>query len=97
MMVKETRIVFSLDDIRQVRMVCAKCQGEIARPLSQSVHMLPKQCPNCLIEWWDGLVKPRVIEATVDMLKSLDRLQRALGMDDQPISIRFELDDGRGE
>ena len=51
-MVKQTRIIFSLDDILKVRIICKKCEGEIARTLPQSTRMLPQQCPTCLDEWW---------------------------------------------
>ncbi|MCY3692703.1 MAG: hypothetical protein OXI54_07520 [Chloroflexota bacterium] len=91
-MVKETRIVFDLGDIRHVRIICTKCQGEIARSLSQSRNMLPQRCPNCLEEWWDEASKPRVIDATVEMLKAVDRLVQSLSMDEQPVAVRFEID-----
>ena len=64
-MVKEARIIFSLGDILQVRVICLKCKGEIARSLSQNARDLPWQCPNCLDEWWDQLERPAVINATL--------------------------------
>ena len=91
-MVKQTRITFTLDDVLQVRIICGTCQGEMARPLCQSSNMLPERCPNCLTEWWDAVSTPRAINATVEALKSLDRLQRVLAADDNPVSIRFEID-----
>ena len=33
-LVKEIRHIFSLDDIRQVRIVCSECNGEIGPPSS---------------------------------------------------------------
>ena len=91
-LVKETRHIFSLDDIRHVRIICVKCCGEIARPLSQSSNVLPKKCPNCLEEWWDIHSKPRAVEATTETLKAIHRLMKILEVDDTPITVRFEID-----
>ena len=91
-MVKETRTIFSLDDIRQVRIVCSNCGGEIARSLTKSSNMLPERCPNCFEEWWDRNHKPMAVEATIDALKAVDRLMKVLDVEDGPITVRFEID-----
>ena len=90
--VKETRHIFSLGDIRFVRIVCSKCDGEIARLLTQSSNMLPEKCPNCLEEWWDKNYKPRAVEATTDALKAIHRLMKVLDVENGPITVRFEID-----
>lgn len=91
-MVKEARIIFSLGDILQVRVICLKCKGEIARSLSQNARDLPWQCPNCLDEWWDQLERPAVINATIRALRSLYELNEALKPDNKPITVRFEIE-----
>ena len=90
-MVKETRIIFGLDDVTKVRIICCDCKGELVRPLSHSSNMLPQECPNCLAEWWDDHCMPRVIDATVGMMKALARLQSVLGKDSTPITVTFEM------
>ena len=92
MMVKEARIIFSLGDILQVRVICLKCKGEIARSLSQRTKDLPEQCPTCLDEWWDQIRKPAMIEATMQALRSLYQLSEVLKKDNEPITVRFEIE-----
>ena len=92
-MVKETRIVFELCDVSQVRIVCVKCNGEIARSLTQSSNPLPNHCPHCLVEWWDHHDQPTAIQATIEALKSIARLIKVLDSNPGPITVRLEIDD----
>ena len=80
-MAKETRFIFGLEDILQIRVICLKCKGEITRSLSQRTRDLPEQCPTCLDEWWEQIRKPAVIGATMEALRSLHQLSEALKMD----------------
>ena len=90
---KQTRIVFGVGDIEAVRVVCANCDGEIARSVSHCSNKLPQRCPNCLMEWWDRVSTPNAVDATVGVLKALDRLRRVLSQDARPVTLRFEIDD----
>ena len=96
-MVKETRTVFGLDDIRQVRIICSKCCGEIARSLAHSSNLLPEKCPNCFDEWWDRHSMPRAIEATIEALKAINRLMNILKVETGPVDVRFEIDGEEGK
>ena len=64
-LVKETRHIFDIDDIRNLRLVCGKCGAEMLFPPHQNRN-IPKACPYCPSEWtderapknpaWDGAV-----------------------------------------
>ena len=51
-MVKRTRIVFSPQDIVQMRIVCGHCNGESSYPFTVDFD-IPGSCPYCCHEWWD--------------------------------------------
>ena len=42
-MVKQTRIIFTLGDVVQIRFVCPKCDGAMTQKLDAS-ERLPDQC-----------------------------------------------------
>ena len=50
-MTKETRIVFSLEDLVSVRFQCSKCQGELVQRFDGRHWRLPTSCPLCLARW----------------------------------------------
>ena len=49
-MVKRTRIVFSPQDIVQMRIVCGECKGESSYPFTVTFDV-PDSCPYCHNEW----------------------------------------------
>ena len=49
-MVKQTRIIFTLGDVVQIRFVCPKCDGAMTQKLDAS-ERLPDQCPSCKQPW----------------------------------------------
>ena len=50
-MTKETRIVFSLEDLVRVRFQCSKCQGEVVQRFDGRHWRSPTSCPLCLARW----------------------------------------------
>ena len=49
-MVKETRIIFSLEDLTAVRARCGDCGGEVVYPCDWSIPF-PEACPLCRRPW----------------------------------------------
>ena len=49
-MVKRTRIVFSPQDIVQMRIVCGHCNGESSYPFTVTFEV-PNSCPYCCKDW----------------------------------------------
>ena len=49
-MVKRTRIVFSPQDIVQMRIVCGHCKGESSHPFTVDFDV-PNSCPYCCKDW----------------------------------------------
>ena len=47
--VKETRQIFSVADIKAIRLQCKKCQAEVV--VSPQVPNVTLQCPQCYQEW----------------------------------------------
>ncbi len=86
MMVKQTRIIFDLSDIKAVRLQCGHCKAEVADEVLN--YRLPKQCPLCGEDWDSQLANDPMgpnqllIRAIKDVLQS-DRL---------PMMVRFEID-----
>ena len=77
MMVKEQVVVFDPGDIRRIRLVCHKCQGEFSKMIPQGEYKLPDHCPNpdCNERWWESKYSPEGrIKAAVDLLYALNKL-----------------------
>ena len=100
-MVKETIVVFDPSDIRRIRLVCRKCQGEFSRPIPQGEYKLPSKCPtkcpnpNCKEEWWDDRYGPEGrIKAAVNLLHSINKLAQPV-KEGPPLrfDIRLEMDE----
>jgi hypothetical protein len=93
-MVKRTRIEFSLDEIKQIRIVCLECSAEVTKPLcrGKAESWLPERCPNCLAEWWDKFSRPAVVDATVGVMSAMNRLGKILQNDPEIFDVRFEID-----
>ena len=52
-MVKQTRTIFSPQDLMQMRIRCGSCSGELTFPIERQPQ-LPTECPHCLGHWWSG-------------------------------------------
>ncbi len=85
-MTKETRIVFSLEDLVSVRFQCSKCQGEVVQRFDGRHWRLPTSCPLCDDSWNErDSRRPELDELLLEMRNLSDR-------PDPKISLRFELD-----
>ena len=87
-MVKETRIVFGLEDISRIRVQCGKCDNEVAlKPNGQELPpSLPMSCPHCGTFWSHSGAR-RVLAQ--DFVNELHRELRA----SSPVKLLLELDD----
>ena len=59
-MVKETRITFSINDIKAVHFKCTNCNGEVTVKLKDPRNM-PGECPLCQHRWVDNEDMPRKV------------------------------------
>ena len=85
-MTKETRIVFSLNDLVSVRFQCSKCQGEVVQQFDGRHWRLPLAFPLCLATWDERDSRRTELDELLLMMRNLcDR-------PDPKISFRFELD-----
>ena len=88
-MVKENRIVFSLDEITRIRFQC-ECGVEVVQE-AETVVGSPRNCPTCDRPWvsgeWDG-VNYKLVKAIRAVLNNADPL---------PMTLRFEMDATVGE
>lgn len=81
-MVKESRIVFGINDIAGIRIQCAKCKAELILDIKES-SWIPGDCPLCKTNW-----------VTSQQFSPADTLLRALLQvlgDDSPMATRLEL------
>lgn len=85
MVVKEKRIVFTIEDIRLVRLQCNNCQGEVGCRLS-SEYQLPVFCPHCSERW---TIKQNDAQR---LISTLNMLLRNNG-DVMPYNISFEIEE----
>ena len=84
-MVKQTRIIFGIDDIVNVRVQCRKCRGEIICPLQRECNV-PSQCPYCETSWrknGGGFADDELIR----------QLRLSLRYADGPVNLSFEIED----
>ena len=83
-MVKETRIVFGIEDIVAFKFKCDSCKGEIQAELER-LRWLSK-CPLCDAPWE---LNEHSTSAVKDVLDALKRLTRA---PNPSRAIRFEIE-----
>ena len=84
-MVKETRQIFSVADIKAIRLQCKKCQTEVVlSPLSSCMD----RCPYCS-QVWHG---QRGRDDPNDLL--LNAIKEIVEQPPELVTIRFEIDDG---
>ena len=83
--VKETRQIFSVEDIKAIRLQCKKCQTEVVlSPLSPYID----RCPYCS-QVWHG---QRSRDDPNDLL--LNAIKEIVEQPPELVTIRFEIDDG---
>ena len=85
-MVKETRIIFGLDDIKRFRIACGNpdCQYEMVFPLPGSWIDFQK-CPYCKKNWVreeHGLKEFHILHDMQSILREKDR----------PVRLHFEIE-----
>ena len=85
-MTKETRIVFSLEDLVSVRFQCSKCQGELVQHLRGFHWYLPGFCPMCQVSLDKEMVDRDGMDELVLLIRRLSKVS------DPKIKLRFELD-----
>ena len=85
-MVKETRHIFDLSDIKAIRLQCSHCKGEVVQAVLE--YKLPADCPLCGEDWDiprpDGSMGPNRLLARA--------IQDVVRSQSLPMTIRFEID-----
>ena len=81
-MTKETRFLFELQDVAQIRATCACCQSEVLCRLD-SEFSLPAKCPNCKSVWYTGHGTPGY-----NLIQNMRQLIR---QSDPLVTLRFEV------
>ena len=85
-MVKETRQIFSVVDIKAIRLQCKKCQTEVV--VSPQGSYVNHQCPQCY-QQWQGLTNH--LDANGLLLNAIKEI-----IETPPtlMEVRFEINDG---
>ena len=84
-MVKETRIVFGIEDLVTVRFQCHKCKGEVAQDI-RAPESMPNQCPLCGHSWQTNEGLPTRSHRLLALLRE------ALVQQVNPVHLRLDLD-----
>ena len=88
-MTKEHRILFLLSDLKNLRLVCRQCEGEILYPIyaDQRIHP-PDHCAHCNAHL--GMV--RGVNSVIG--EFLTAMQKVMANDESlKVGIKFEIDD----
>ena len=85
-MVKQTRHIFDLSDVKAIRFQCANpnCKGEVVQSMLK--YKMPDDCPLCGAGWTDnadGAMGPNRLLAR--------SIQDVLRSDNLPMTVRFEI------
>ena len=92
-MVKETRIIFDIQDIRRIEIVCGKCGGAVVNSLCQRSFHLPERCPHCYEEWISQRLRSdRVLAETIKLVEAMHYLTGAAQPDQPLFTARFAID-----
>lgn len=87
-MVKETRIIFDVNDVVKIRIVCTQCKAEAVYPgrSNDSKTTLALNCPGCGATWAaaPGCVHP--VRQLFDILRTIKT------PDDHNMKLRFEIE-----
>ncbi len=89
-MTQESKIVFDISDISNIRVVCLDpgCLGEIMCPLG-SKYRIPRECPYCETQW----VTNGSDTAEMQLVKALRNVQL---QSNSRTKLRFEIQTSRG-
>ena len=88
-MVKETRTLFEVTDLRNLRLACGSCGTEMLFPPHQN-REIPKKCPYCPAEWVDDLAtKNPAWDKAVLLLQTIAYLS---SLETSPVRLRLEFD-----
>ena len=84
-MVKETRVIFDLAELKAVRLQCGHCSVEVV--YKNLEFSMPSDCPLCGEAW----------DTASGLNKALARAIRSvMRADELPMTIRFEIDGETG-
>ncbi len=87
-MVKETKILFDLNDLTAIRVQCGHCPNEVVlRPGAKCIPM-PERCVNCDHSWIQG---NKNFDLTRQLVYLLSYIQSEVT--DSLVHLRFELRD----
>ena len=86
MMVKQTRHIFDLRDIKAVRLQCCHCEKEAVQPLEATE--VGKECPFCGKEW--EVSGPQGMRG--DNWLMVRSMRQLLRTDSPLMTVRFEID-----
>ena len=91
-MTQEKKLVFQLEDIKTVRLVCrnSKCGGEVSRPPHSAYDQLPGKCAYCNTPWSDQGFERRFLSALKDMLLSTNNAAKLKFDMDYPVEAEPE-------
>ena len=85
-MVKETRQVFDLSDIKAIRFQCGHCKREVVQPLDTAE--VTKKCPICKEEWEANLPG----EARGPNYALIRYMKELVRIDSPKMTVRFEIE-----
>ena len=90
-MVKETRHIFDLSDIKAVRYQCRYCKGEVVQELLK--YKVPDKCPLCG-EIWEERRGNVPMEPNSLLARAIQDVLRAECL---PMTVRFEIEGEGGK
>lgn len=83
-MLKETRVIFSLEELTALRAECGACGGEVVYPCDSPMP-LPQACPLCREPW-----ARRSAEGSLER-DFLQALRLMLRQENPAVKLRFEM------
>ena len=87
-MVKQTRQIFELTDIKAVRFKCNGCEGEFVQELKKG--LIPEMCPNPICDQiWE---KPNDTTDNYWLIRAAKSILSPAKDRPPPMTIRFEID-----
>ena len=87
MLVKETRIIFDLGEVKLLRVLCKKCEAETLYNFGGQPR--PFQCSACNTSWSPGNNEQGYSYNFHSLMKALQILR---SMDSEALDIRFEIE-----
>ena len=88
-MTTEKIVLFGIEDIRAVRIVCQSCKSEIVCPMARTEKRIPTECPECNDEWQKMQAKQIACQKRASLMKELFACRN----DDSPVELKFEIAD----